>query len=350
MVARASRMTPPMEYVRLYDEAAGLDGVIAIHSTARGPAAGGCRFWTYPDESAAMGDAVRLAEGMSYKNAMAELPFGGGKAVLRRPAGEFDRAALFEAFGQAVERLEGRYVTAEDVGTSVADMEAVARHTSHVAGRTALPGRAGGDPSPWTALGVFEAIRAAVAFQSGSALSSMTVSVLGIGNVGAHLCDMLAEAGAELVVADIDPARCARMAERHGARVVPVHEIAAVPADIFAPCALGGVLDAATIAALSARLVCGAANNQLASEDMAVLLLERGVTYVPDYVANAGGIINVAAEYLHESADDVRQRVVKIGPRVAAVLDEAARENLAPSVVADRTAERLMQEPVAEPA
>ncbi|WP_313439422.1 Glu/Leu/Phe/Val dehydrogenase dimerization domain-containing protein [Novosphingobium sp.] len=350
MVARASRMTPPMEYVRLYDEAAGLDGVIAIHSTARGPAAGGCRFWTYADESSAMADAVRLAEGMSYKNAMAELPFGGGKAVLRRPAGAFDRVALFEAFGQAVERLDGRYVTAEDVGTTVSDMEAIARHTSHVAGRTALPGRAGGDPSPWTALGVFEAMRAAVAFQSGSALSSMTVAVLGVGNVGGHLCDMLAEAGAELVVADIDPARCARVAEAHGARVVPVHEIAGVAADIFAPCALGGVLDAATIATLEARLVCGAANNQLASEDMAALLLERGVTYVPDYVANAGGIINVAAEYLKESADEVRQRVVRIGPRVAAVLDEAARDGLAPSIVADRTAERLMQQQVHEPA
>lgn len=350
MVARASRMTPPMEYVRLYDEAAGLDGVIAIHSTARGPAAGGCRFWTYADESSAMADAVRLAEGMSYKNAMAELPFGGGKAVLRRPAGAFDRVALFEAFGQAVERLDGRYVTAEDVGTTVSDMEAIARHTSHVAGRTALPARAGGDPSPWTALGVFEAMRAAVAFQSGSALSSMTVAVLGVGNVGGHLCDMLAEAGAELVVADIDPARCARVAEVHGARVVPVHEIAEVAADIFAPCALGGVLDAATIGRLEARLVCGAANNQLASEDMAALLLERGVTYVPDYVANAGGIINVAAEYLKESADEVRQRVVRIGPRVAAVLDEAAREGLAPSIVADRTAERLMQQQVHEPA
>ncbi|WP_334185615.1 Leu/Phe/Val dehydrogenase [Novosphingobium sp.] len=350
MVARASRMTPPMEYVRLYDEAAGLDGVIAIHSTARGPAAGGCRFWTYADESAAMADAVRLAEGMSYKNAMAELPFGGGKAVLRRPAGAFDRAALFEAFGEAVERLAGRYVTAEDVGTTVADMEAIARRTSHVAGRTALPGRAGGDPSPWTALGVFEAMRAAVAFQSGSTLSGKVVSVLGVGNVGAHLCELLAEAGAELVVADIDPTRCAQMAERHAARVVSIDEIAGVAADVFAPCALGGALDAATVSALQARLVCGAANNQLASEDMADVLLARGVTYVPDYVANAGGIINVAAEYLRESADEVRQRVVRIGPRVAAVLEEAARDGLAPSTVADRTAERLMQECVAEPA
>jgi leucine dehydrogenase len=350
MVARASRMTPPMEYVRLYDEAAGLDGVIAIHSTARGPAAGGCRFWTYADESAVMADAVRLAEGMSYKNAMAELPLGGGKAVLRRPAGAFDRAALFEAFGEAVERLAGRYVTAEDVGTTVADMEAIARRTSHVAGRTALPGRAGGDPSPWTALGVFEAMRAAVAFQSGSTLSGKVVSVLGVGNVGAHLCELLAEAGAELVVADIDPARCAQMAERHAARVVSIDDIAGVAADVFAPCALGGALDVATVAALQARLVCGAANNQLASEGMADVLLARGVTYVPDYVANAGGIINVAAEYLRESADEVRQRVVRIGPRVAAVLEEAARDGLAPSTVADRTAERLMQECVAEPA
>ncbi|MPS70149.1 MULTISPECIES: Leu/Phe/Val dehydrogenase [Novosphingobium] len=351
MVARASRMTPPMEYVRLYDEAAGLDGVIAIHSTARGPAAGGCRFWTYADESAAMADAVRLAEGMSYKNAMAELPFGGGKAVLRRPAGAFDRTALFEAFGEAVERLEGRYVTAEDVGTSVSDMEAVARHTNHVAGRTALPGRAGGDPSPWTALGVFEAMRFAAGFRFGGGLSGMTVSVLGVGNVGAHLCDLLAEAGARLVVADIDPARCARIAEKHGASIVPVSEISGVAADVFAPCALGGVLDAATVSALQAQIVCGAANNQLSSEDVAGLLLERGLVYVPDYVANAGGIINVSAEYLHESTDEVRQRVLQIGPRVSALLDEAAQDALPPSTVADRIAERLMQpERVAEPA
>ncbi|MEE4453341.1 Leu/Phe/Val dehydrogenase [Novosphingobium resinovorum] len=348
MVARHRRMMPPMEYIRLSDEAAGLDGVIAIHSTARGPAAGGCRLWTYDDPGAAMTDAFRLAEGMSYKNAMAGLPFGGGKAVLRRPPGAFDRRALFEAFGRAVEKLDGRYVTAEDVGTGVSDMECVARHTRHVAGRTALPGLAGGDPSPWTALGVFEAMKAAVEFRYSSGLAGLRVAVSGVGNVGAGLARLAHGAGARLVVADIDPLRCARLAEELGAEVVGIEAIAGVEAEVFAPCALGGALDEATVLALQARVVCGAANNQLASPDMADLLVERGIAYAPDYVVNAGGIINVAAEYLGESEGEVKGRVMEIGPRTRTILDAAGRDGLPPPVVADRMAEELMQRP--EPA
>ncbi|MFT4054811.1 MAG: Glu/Leu/Phe/Val dehydrogenase dimerization domain-containing protein [Novosphingobium sp.] len=343
MVAQTRRMMPPIEYVRLSDEAAGLDGIIAIHSTARGPAAGGCRLWTYDDPEAAMRDAFRLAEGMSYKNAMARLPLGGGKAVLRRPAGDFDRRALFEAFGEAVEKLDGRYVTAEDVGTGVADMECVARHTRHVAGRTALPGLAGGDPSPWTALGVFEAMKAAVEFRYGSGLAGVTVAISGVGNVGAGLARLLHGAGAKLVVADIDPLRCARLAEETGARIMGVGGIAAVEADVFAPCALGGALDDVTVEALHAKVVCGAANNQLAAPHVADLLMERGIAYAPDYVANAGGIINVAAEYLGESESEVRGRVMAIGPRMRELLDTAASDGLPPPVVADRMAEDLMR-------
>lgn len=348
MVIETHRMMPPMEYVRLHDEAAGLDGIIAIHSTARGPAAGGCRLWAYPDASTAMADAFRLAEGMSYKNAMAELPFGGGKAVLRRPAGDFDRRALFEAFGAAVERLDGRYVTAEDVGTSVADMEYVAGKTRHVAGRTSRPGFAGGDPSPWTALGVFEAMKAAVQFRFGSTLSGVTVAVQGVGSVGGALCRLLTGAGAHLVIADIDADRCASLAEDIGAEVATIEAIAQVQADVFAPCALGGALTEASIGAMKARLVCGAANNQLGDTRAATLLLDRGIVYAPDYVVNAGGIINVSAEYLGESSEDVRARVEKIGPRTAAILEEAASHNLPPSEVADRMAERLMHPTVAE--
>lgn len=342
MVFASSRSTPPMEFVRLHDEAAKLDGIIAIHSTARGPAAGGCRIWAYPDSQTAMEDAFRLARGMSYKNAMAELPFGGGKAVIRRPEGEFDREALFEAFGRAVEQLDGRYVTAEDVGTGVSDMEIVSRMTRHVAGRTSRPGFAGGDPSPWTALGVFEAMKAGARFAFDSELDGMTVAVVGIGNVGSYLCRHLAQAGARLVVADIDAQRCQSMADELGARVVGIDEIAAVEADVFAPCALGGALDAQVVAGLKARLVCGGANNQLAVPGIDALLVERGITYAPDYVANAGGIINVSAEYLGESEDEVRGRVMKIGPRTAALLEEAARDGVSPAIVADRTAERLM--------
>jgi leucine dehydrogenase len=334
-----------MECVRLFDEASGLDGAIAIHSTARGPAAGGCRIWAYPNLDAALRDAFLLAEGMSYKNAMARLPLGGGKAVLRRPPGAFDRQKLFEAFGRAVEKLDGRYVTAEDVGTGVGDMEIVARFTSHVAGRTALPGRAGGDPSPWTALGVYEAMKASAQFQYNSFLAGMTVSVLGIGNVGGALCRLLASAGARLVIADVDPVRARAVAEETGASVVGISAISAVDAEVFAPCALGGSLDADCVSALRARVVCGAANNQLAAPEIADQLRARGIVYAPDYVVNAGGIINVAAEYLGESEAEVRDRVLAIGPRTRELLERAADEGLTTSTAADREAETLIKHP-----
>lgn len=347
MVLTASPKMPPMECVRLYDEAAGLDGYIVIHSTARGPAAGGCRLWTYPEPEAALSDAMRLAEGMSYKNAMAELPLGGGKAVLRKPAGAFDRRALFEAFGKAVEQLGGRYVTAEDVGTGVADMENVARHTRHVAGRTARPGFAGGDPSPWTALGVFEAMKAAAQFRFGSSLSGRTVAVQGVGSVGGGLCRLLAAEGARLVIADIVPEAVDHLADDLGATVVPIAEIARVEADVFAPCALGGALSEEVVSGLKAKVVCGAANNQLAQPEIGRQLVARGVTYAPDYVVNAGGIINVAAEYLGEDEASVRERVLAIGPRTTRILTEAEQAGLPTSEVADRIAESLMQ-PVRE--
>ncbi|AIT82254.1 Leu/Phe/Val dehydrogenase [Novosphingobium pentaromativorans] len=346
MTAAASHDLPPVEYVRLIDEAARLDGVIAIHSTARGPAAGGCRLWSYPDAETMLADAARLAEGMSYKNAMAELPFGGGKSVLRRPHGAFDRRILFEAFGREVEKLGGRYVTAEDVGTGVEDMEFAAMHTSHVAGRTARPGFAGGDPSPWTALGVFEAMKASALFAYGSSLSGMTIAVQGLGSVGAELCHMLDGAGARLVVADIVTERAAGVADKLGATVAAVEEIAGVDAQVFAPCALGGALDDAALAALKAKVVCGAANNQLAAPHIAGRLLEMDVTYAPDYVVNAGGIINVSAEYLHEDENQVRARVMRIGPRTADILEQARDLHLPSSQVANRIAEQLMTQPV----
>ncbi|WP_260581758.1 Glu/Leu/Phe/Val dehydrogenase dimerization domain-containing protein [Sphingopyxis sp. PET50] len=342
MVAQVSRLTPAAEVVRLEDEAVGLDGVIVIHSTRLGPGAGGCRFWHYPDIAAATTDAFRLAEGMSYKNAMAGLPFGGAKAVLRRPAGDFDREALFRAFGRAVAGLGGAYVTAEDVGTTVADMHHVAEETRHVAGLASDGQRAGGDPSPWTAQGVFNAMEAGARHAFGSSLKGMTVAVQGTGNVGAELCRRLADAGAELVIADVDPGRRDRLEKILGARVVEPDAIASVEADIFAPCALGGALTPASVAAMKAKLVCGGANNQLASPEVADLLLRRGIAYVPDYVANAGGIVSVTAEYLGENRAHVVARVAQIGPRVAALLEEAASCRLSPALVADRMAERII--------
>lgn len=342
MVVQISGRLPAAETVRLEDKSAALDGIIVVHSTTLGPGAGGCRLWHYPDLDQAFTDAFRLAEGMSYKNAMAGLPFGGAKAVLRRPDGPFDRTALFRAFGRAVAALGGRYVTAEDVGTSVADMHEVASETRHVAGLAAVGAAAGGDPSPWTAQGVFGAIEAGAAFALGSDLKGLTVAVQGTGNVGAELCRRLADAGARLVIADVAPGRRDRLATILGARVVGADAIASVEADIFVPCALGGVLDESTVAAMKAKLVCGGANNQLATREIADMLRERGIAYVPDYVANAGGIISVSAEYLGESAASVASRVAQIGPRVSAILEEASRRDLSPATVADETAERLI--------
>ncbi|WP_338447348.1 Glu/Leu/Phe/Val dehydrogenase dimerization domain-containing protein [Pelagerythrobacter marensis] len=342
MVTHPTRLTPPVQCVPLHDPESRLEGVIVIHSTALGPGAGGCRFWSYPDMDRARADALRLAEGMSYKNALAGLPLGGAKAVLRRPEGDFDRARLFHAFGKAVAELRGTYVTAEDVGTSVADMQDVARATRHVAGLPARDGRAGGDPSPWTAQGVFESIREAAAFALERDLGDLTVAVQGVGHVGADLCRRLAEAGARLVVADVDPDRCENLRALHGAKVVDVDAIVGAEADVFAPCALGGVLDARSAQRIAARLVCGAANNQLARPEVAETLRRRGIAYVPDYVANAGGIISVSAEYLGEDAADVGRRVAAIAPRVVALLERAAREGRSPAAVADDLAEEVI--------
>jgi len=335
-------MAPAAQYRRLHDPASRLDGMIVIHSTALGPGAGGCRLWSYASHGDAFADAFRLAEGMSYKNAMAGLPFGGAKAVLRRPEGAFDRAALFRAFGEAVERMGGCYVTAEDVGTTVADMEVVAKATRHVAGLAREPGRAGGDPSPWTARGVFAAMRAATRLVFGSELEGRTVAVQGLGSVGAQLCRLLADAGARLVIADIDGKRCARLQRELDARVVKVTDIALTDADIFAPCALGGVLTRRTVSVMKARVVCGAANNQLAVPPVAAAMVARRIAYVPDYVANAGGIISVAAEYLREDEASVGARVARIGGRVDAILKQALDSRVSPAIVADRMAEHIM--------
>jgi leucine dehydrogenase len=330
------------ESVRIFDKEACLDGVIVIRPTALGPGAGGCRLWTYSSIEEAETDALRLSQGMSYKNALAGLPLSGAKAVLRRPDGEFDRASLFRAFGRAVEDLGGRYVTAEDVGTSVNDMTNVATATRHVAGLAPAVGRAGGDPSPWTAKGVFESIRTAAGSALGGDLKGMTVAVQGVGNVGADLCRRLADAGAHLVIADPDPSRRNRLEHILGAHVVSVDQILMAEADILAPCALGGTLDVRTVENLKVKLVCGAANNQLATPEVAQLLQQRDITYVPDYVVNAGGIISVSAEYLGEDLVSVEQRVSAIAPRVMALLQMASAERRSPAAVADDMAKSVI--------
>jgi leucine dehydrogenase len=327
----------------IHDDTQNVIGVIAIHSTALGPAAGGCRLWHYENDKLLAQDAVRLARGMSYKNAMAGLPFGGGKAVLRRPAVPFDRKALFKALASAVERLKGQYVTAEDVGTTVADMQFLRQHTRYVAGLETPEGKAGGDPSPWTALGVFESMRAAVQQSLASDLKGLTVAVQGTGNVGGRLCHMLHDAGAKLLISDVDQDRCTKLAAELGVTVVAPDKIVMSDADILAPCALGGVLNDESIPAIKAKLVCGGANNQLRSEADGDALRESGIIYAPDYVVNSGGIINVAAEYMEETTEQVRTRVQQIAGRLLTVLAKAEQERLATNVVADRIAENIIR-------
>jgi leucine dehydrogenase len=337
-----SRSALTCEVVPLEDRKAGLEGVIVIHSTRLGPAAGGCRFWSYPGLSEATEDGIRLAQGMSYKNALAGLPLGGGKAVLRKPEGEFSREALFEAFGRAVERLGGRYVTAEDVGTSVADMECVARRTKHVAGLARRADRPGGDPSPHTARGVFLAMRHAVERRLERPLGEATVAVQGLGHVGYELCRLLHAEGARLIVAEPRAEVAARAAVEFGAEVAGVSSIVDRHADVFAPCAMGGALDTRVVSRLKASVVCGAANNQLADPKLGALLAGRGVLYAPDYLVNAGGIINVAAEYLGWSMAEVDARVAAIPDRLAEVLDRAELTGRPPSEVADELARELL--------
>lgn len=337
----------PEQVVELNDPASGLRGYIVIHSTAVGPGGGGCRFWYYDSDADAEADSRRLAEGMTWKNAMAGLPFGGGKTVIRRPAGAFDRAALFQALGRAIDRLEGRYVTAEDVGTSIADMQQIATQTRFVAGLSEREDKAGGDPSPWTALGVFEAMAHAFRHAMGSDLAGVTVAVQGVGSVGQSLCGLLAGAGARLIVADIDAARCASLRQAYGAEIVSIDAIVGSDAQIFAPCALGGAMTPANVAEVRAKIICGAANNQLAVPEVADMLAERGIVYIPDFVANAGGMINVSAEYLGEAASQVRGRVMAIGPRVARILTEAEAAGLTPAATADREARRIVAQAAA---
>lgn len=278
------------------DPKSGLNAIIAVHNTVRGPAAGGTRLWAYDSPEAATEDALNLSRAMSFKNAMADIPFGGGKAVIIRPKHEFNREALFQAYGRAIESLGGVYCTAEDVGVSTADMEVVRTQTRFVAGLNS-GNAASGDPSPVTAEGVFRGLHVAAERALGqSDLQDLRVAVQGLGHVGYSLCQKLSAAGAKLFVADIN-ANAVKMAEQElGAVIIDPDQIHSQDVDIYAPCALGGAINPKTIHEINARIVGGAANNQLASSHMGQALKDREILYCPDYVINGGGIINVAAE------------------------------------------------------
>lgn len=322
-----------------HDRGTGMTAIIAIHSTTLGPAAGGTRFWHYGDRNDAVTDALRLSRGMSYKNAMAGLPAGGGKAVILADADRTKTPDMLAAFARAVDSLGGRYITAQDVGMSEADMVTLSQTTAHVAG---LPGQ-GGDPGPSTARGVYLGVCAAVkqALKRDS-VRGVHIAVQGVGSVGGGLARLLAADGARLTLADVDGDRAAALARELGAAVVPVDAIMALEADVLSPCALGAILTRESIAALRVGAVAGGANNQLATEAQGAELAARGILYAPDYVINAGGIINVL-RHLGQGGDaEVAARIDGIPGRLEAIWRESAATGDTPARVADRMAQQLI--------
>ena len=327
------------------DPESGLRAIIAIHSTALGPALGGTRFYPYADEDAAVADALRLSAAMSYKNSLAGLDLGGGKAVIIGDPRRDRTEALLRAYGRFVESLGGRYLTACDVGTTNADLDVVARETRFAHGRSEAYGGCG-DSSVLTAYGVFEGMRAAARHCWGSSsLTGRTVAVAGVGKVGSWLVDHLVQDGADVVVTDVDAGAVARVQARHpGVRAVDdTAALVRTPHDVYAPCALGGALDEETVAVLPARAVCGGANNQLATPAMAERLRERGILYAPDYLVNAGGVIQVEDErhgFSFPRAQAKAGGIFDVALRVFRLADD---EGVSPAVAADRLAEERMQ-------
>lgn len=326
------------------DAASGLTAIIAIHSTHLGPAGGGTRFWHYGDREASIVDALRLSRGMSYKNAMAGLAMGGGKAVILSDAVGTKTPAMIAAFARAVEGLGGRYVTAQDVGMSAEDMIAISKGTRFVSGLPPKQGGAGGDPGPSTATGVFLGVKAAVKRALGrDDLSGVHLAIQGVGSVGGGLARRAAAAGAKLTLADKNGDHANALAAELGAEVVAASDIMRVEADVFSPCALGAILTERSIADLKVLIVAGGANNQLATPADGDRLQARGILYAPDYVINAGGIINVAVEYLGSGDRTVVDaKIAAIPDRLNAVWDGSAATGKNPATVADAMAQRLI--------
>jgi valine dehydrogenase (NAD+) len=330
------------QVVSCHDPASGLRAVIAIHSTALGPALGGVRFYPYTSTDAAVADALNLSRGMAYKNSLAGLGLGGGKSVIIGDPATDKTPELLRAFGRFVQSLGGRYVTACDVGTYVPDMDVIAQETEYVVSRGPALGGSG-DPSPMTALGVFQGMRACAdhAWHTPS-LRGRRVGVAGVGKVGRHLIELLIADGATVVATDVNDGAL-ELLRRDLPRVEVVTDTEALlrsGLDVYAPCALGGALNDATVPLLDARIVCGAANNQLAHAGIGKLLVERGILYAPDYLVNAGGVIQVADELTGYDAERVRTRVDRIFDTTKQVLALAAADGVPPGVAADRLAER----------
>lgn len=328
-----------------FDEKTGLKAIVAVHSTARGPAVGGTRMWNYASATEALEDVLRLSRGMSYKNAMADLEMGGGKSVIIGDSRTQKTPELFRAFGRAVDTLGGIYYAAEDVGVSVADIAEARKVTPYVLGLNDGP-EASGDPSPVTAEGVYRStLAAAKRLWKQDDLTGLTVSVQGIGHVGGYLADKLYAAGAKLIMTDVNTALLAEVAARTRAEVVAPDAIYDVKADIYAPCALGATLNLQTLDRLTVKAVVGAANNQLATPDIGQMLFERGVLYAPDYVVNGGGIINVASEMKARQAGGaydpawVEGKLARLMETLEEVMDRSATEKRPTHQIADAMAE-----------
>ena len=321
------------------DPSCGYRGIIAIHSTTLGPAVGGTRFWKYECEKEASVDALRLSKAMSYKNALAGLPFGGGKAVIFQTDEGADREQIFRAHGRFVESLGGQFITAEDIGTRPADMEFVRQETRWVAG---LP-EGSGDPSPMTALGVFRAMQACAKHRWGTDdISGKTVALQGCGSTGYHLAAHIFEAGARIVASDIDESKLKRIVREFKATAVSPDEIYSADVDIFSPCAFGGVVNEKTIPRLKAEIVVGSANNQLLSDDCGDELERRGILYAPDCIANSGGMLNGCRELLGWDAGDAKEKIDEIYDRMLRILVLGCEEDLPPYKAAECLARKLI--------
>jgi leucine dehydrogenase len=326
-----------------HDRETGLKAIIGIHSTVLGPSLGGCRMWKYNDEQEALRDVLRLSRGMTYKAALAGLNLGGGKAVIIGDSRQDKTDEMLKVFGRAVDSLGGRYITAEDVGMTVKDIDTIRTVTNHAVGGSNEGGS--GDPSVMTAFGVFQGMKAALkAAGMGESLEGLRVAIQGVGNVGYHLCSYLSAAGAELVITDIYPNQVEKVVQEFGADVVSPDQIYSTNCDIFAPCALGAILNARTIPQLKCKVVAGSANNQLETEKDGFDLFNRGITYAPDYAINSGGLINVAAELDGYNYKKVMDKVSTVYDTIAQVLDRSKREDIPPHEAADALAEQRLDE------
>jgi leucine dehydrogenase len=324
------------------DKATGLRAIVAIHDSRLGPALGGCRFLPYDTDEAALVDALRLARGMTYKAALAGLAHGGGKSVLIRPTQHFDRVALFRACGRFVDDLGGHYITAEDSGTGLDDMEIIRTVTKHVTGVGPATGGSG-DPSPFTALGVRRGIEACVKIRlKKDSLEGVHVAVQGVGHVGYYLCKELHAHGAKISVADVDPLKAERAQREFGATVVPLDQIFDIACDVMAPCALGSALNDVTVPKLKATIVAGAANNQLSEPRHGDDLHARGILYAPDYAINAGGLINVAAEVTGYDAKASREKTLKIYDTIYDIAERSMKNHVPTYRVADLLVEERL--------